>query len=83
MIILLTLLIGWLFTPLVKAQTHGECLRYRIVSYNVENLFDCLDDSLKADEEYLPEGMQRIQLFLRQKSRIRKKSQLYRSRQKI
>lgn len=57
MIILLTLLIGWLFTPLVKAQTHGECLRYRIVSYNVENLFDCLDDSLKADEEYLPEGM--------------------------
>ena len=48
MIILLTLLIGWFFTPLVKAQTHGECLRYRIVSYNVENLFDCLDDSLKA-----------------------------------
>ena len=56
MIILLTLLIGWFFTPLVKAQTHGECLRYRIVSYNVENLFDCLDDSLKADEEFLPEG---------------------------
>ncbi|WP_289055934.1 endonuclease/exonuclease/phosphatase family protein [Carboxylicivirga marina] len=24
--------------------------------YNVENLFDCKDDSLKADEEFLPEG---------------------------
>ena len=57
MIILLTLLIGLFFTTYVKAQTDGECLRYRIVSYNVENLFDCLDDSLKADEEYLPEGM--------------------------
>jgi len=25
--------------------------------YNVENYFDCLDDSLTSDEEYLPSGM--------------------------
>ena len=29
----------------------------RIVFYNVENLFDPLDDSLTADEEYQPTGM--------------------------
>lgn len=27
-----------------------------IVSYNVENLFDCKDDTLKNDQEFLPEG---------------------------
>jgi predicted extracellular nuclease len=30
---------------------------FKIVCYNVENFFDCVDDSLKADEEYLPGGM--------------------------
>jgi len=29
---------------------------YTIISYNVENLFDTLDDTLKADEEFLPGG---------------------------
>lgn len=29
----------------------------RLMFYNVENLFDPYDDSLKADEEYLPAGM--------------------------
>ena len=28
----------------------------RIVWWNVENLFDCQDDSLKEDEQFLPEG---------------------------
>lgn len=28
--------------------------RFRVVSYNVENYFDCIDDSLTADEEFLP-----------------------------
>ena len=27
--------------------------------YNVENLFDCKDDSLKNDAEYLPEAKKR------------------------
>ncbi len=30
---------------------------FRIVSYNVENYFDCIDDSLTNDSEYLPGGM--------------------------
>lgn len=30
---------------------------YRIIAYNVENLFDCQDDSLTRDEEYLPTSM--------------------------
>lgn len=29
----------------------------RIVSYNVENLFDCTADSLHADSEFTPEGL--------------------------
>ena len=28
--------------------------RYRIMMWNVENLFDCNDDTLKQDEEFLP-----------------------------
>ncbi len=31
--------------------------RFRIVSYNVENYFDCVDDSLTNDSEYLPGGI--------------------------
>lgn len=30
--------------------------RIRFVSYNVENLFDCVDDSLTHDEDFLPEA---------------------------
>lgn len=30
---------------------------FRIVFYNAENFFDCVDDSLKNDEDYLPGGM--------------------------
>ncbi|MFV0471460.1 MAG: endonuclease [Paludibacteraceae bacterium] len=39
----------------VKAQ--DEKRLFRIMSYNVENYFDCIDDSLKMDEEYLPTGI--------------------------
>lgn len=34
-----------------------EVLQSRIVFYNVENLFDTEDDTLKQDEEFLPGGM--------------------------
>lgn len=37
----------------------GQLQQHRIVSYNVENLFDCSDDTLKADDEYLPQGQRR------------------------
>jgi len=31
--------------------------RFRVVFYNVENLFDVYDDTLKRDNEFTPEGM--------------------------
>lgn len=43
-----------LLTPLY-GQTKNH--RFRIVSYNVENYFDLINDSLKADEEYLSGGI--------------------------
>lgn len=30
---------------------------FRVMCYNVENYFDCVDDSLTRDEEYLPGGI--------------------------
>lgn len=36
----------------LKAQTN----RFRVMEYNVENLFDCRHDSLKDDTEFLPAG---------------------------
>ena len=38
----------------MKGQT-----RYRIMMWNVENLFDCRHDTLKLDEEFLPESERR------------------------
>ncbi len=31
--------------------------RFRLMEYNVENLFDCRHDSLKEDTEFLPDGL--------------------------
>ena len=41
-----------------KSETEMNELRsdYRILFYNVENLFDTKDDSLKNDDEFLPQG---------------------------
>lgn len=44
----------FLFSPLLTAQTE-----FRVMSYNVENLFDTQDDPDKEDNEYLPEGNRR------------------------
>ena len=33
--------------------------RIRLVTYNVENLFDCQDDTLTNDEEFLPGALRR------------------------
>ena len=43
----------------LATRTQGaerDTLTLRIVSYNVENLFDCQHDSLKDDYEFLPEA---------------------------
>ena len=48
----LSILLFFLFFPLsVAAQP-----QFRVMTWNVENLFDCRDDSLHADEEFLPES---------------------------
>lgn len=39
-----------------KGQSH-EKRNFKIMCYNVENYFDCVDDSLTDDKEYLPGGM--------------------------
>ena len=39
-----------------KGQSH-EKRNFKIMCYNVENYFDCIDDSLTDDKEYLPSGM--------------------------
>lgn len=36
---------------------YAQTEQFRIVSYNVENFFDCIDDTATLDEEYLPGGM--------------------------
>jgi len=38
------------------AQNH-EKRNFKVMCYNVENYFDCVDDSLTNDSEYLPMGM--------------------------
>lgn len=40
----------------VNGETKEKHL-FRVMSYNVENYFDCVDDSLTKDEEYLPGNM--------------------------
>lgn len=41
--------------PLVQLQAQEQdTIYFKVMSYNVENLFDTKDDSLKNDEEFLP-----------------------------
>ncbi|MDR0894425.1 MAG: endonuclease/exonuclease/phosphatase family protein [Prevotellaceae bacterium] len=35
-------------------RSNADTLRFRVVSYNVENLFDCRHDTLKEDTDFLP-----------------------------
>jgi len=48
--------IGLVLTFILNAQNH-EKRNFKIMCYNVENYFDCVDDSLTDDSEYLPTGM--------------------------
>ncbi|MFC2096143.1 hypothetical protein ACFLQ3_00415 [Bacteroidota bacterium] len=50
---LITFLLASIFFPLFAQQNSDS---YKILFYNVENLFDTQDDSLTNDEEFLPEG---------------------------
>ena len=50
------LFILFIFTHLLISGYSQSDDSYKIMFYNVENLFDTFDDSLKKDEEFLPEG---------------------------
>ena len=41
---------------ILNGTEQGKRGDLRILFYNVENLFDCFDDSLKMDNEFLPHG---------------------------
>lgn len=43
----------------VKAQEVPDTMFFCVMSYNVENLFDCKHDSLKDDYEFLPDAVRR------------------------
>lgn len=43
-------------SALFGGGTGKDTLAFRVVSYNVENLFDCQHDSLKNDHEFLPDA---------------------------
>ena len=47
------------FLFLLCGINEARCQRFTIMSWNVENLFDCHDDPLKDDGEFLPESERR------------------------
>jgi endonuclease/exonuclease/phosphatase family metal-dependent hydrolase len=53
-------LTGWLLfalQPALSQHPSTDKQTFRVMCYNVENLFDLVDDSLTRDEEYLPGGI--------------------------
>ena len=53
------ILICLFLTLCLPANVSGKAEKevFRVMCYNVENYFDCVDDSLTKDEEYLPGGV--------------------------
>lgn len=49
-------LLSYLFV-LIPLLVFSQDEIFRVMSYNVENYFDCVDDTLTHDEEYLPGGI--------------------------
>jgi len=45
-----------IFTFILVFMARGQTPSFRVMFYNTENLFDTLDDTLKNDEEFLPDG---------------------------
>lgn len=50
-------LIGLLLVALMACAQEPTKANFKVMCYNVENYFDCVDDSLTDDSEYLPGGM--------------------------
>ena len=59
--LLFAILVACLLTG--QAQEMRDTVAFHVMSYNVENLFDCQDDSLKKDEEFLPNATRRWNYF--------------------
>ena len=59
--LLFAILVACLLTG--QAQEMRDTVTFHVMSYNVENLFDCQDDSLKKDEEFLPNATRRWNYF--------------------
>jgi len=53
------LVLIFLFAQLAYPQETTDSMPLRVMFYNVENMFDTVDDSLKDDNEFLPGGMMR------------------------
>jgi hypothetical protein len=53
------LVLIFLFSGLAYTQENPDTLPVRLMFYNVENLFDTADDTLKDDDEFLPDGLMR------------------------
>lgn len=51
------ILLVFLSSPPLYGQAEKDTLVFRIMGYNVENLFDCRHDTLKNDYEFLPDGI--------------------------
>lgn len=56
-----SILLVLLLLPLagIKGQQQRDTLFFRVMSYNVENLFDTRHDTLKQDHEFLPDALRR------------------------
>lgn len=50
-------------SSLCAQQEPKDTLAFRIMSYNVENLFDCRHDTLKNDYEFLPDALRHWNYF--------------------
>ena len=48
-----------MFTVLAYTQVESDSFPVRLMFYNTENLFDTYDDTLKDDDEFLPDGLRR------------------------
>lgn len=51
------MLLSLIMLKIRASESDDTDLEATVMFYNVENFFDCDDDSLKSDEEFLPRGM--------------------------
>lgn len=54
--VVVTILLPIIMSSLSLTQATAQPLSYTLMSYNVENLFDIVDDPTTEDEDFLPEG---------------------------